>query len=104
MTTYKLEFLGIEGILVAAVIVLLPFVILWLLVKVIPPWPDAAAIPEHEPPAPGVVVPGRRRRPYSWSDTPPTANTAAATHVSQKLIQFARASGSAKMVWMRPGR
>ena len=27
----------------AAAIVLLPLVILWLLVKVIPPWPDAAA-------------------------------------------------------------
>ena len=54
LTTYKLEFLGIEGVLVAAVIVLLPFVILWLLVKVIPPWPDAAAevAPESDESAP----------------------------------------------------
>ena len=51
LTTYKLQFLGIEGILVAAAIVLLPLVILWLLVKLIPPWPDAAAIPEHGLPA-----------------------------------------------------
>jgi len=51
LTTYKLEFLGIEGILVAAAIVLLPLVILWLLVKVIPPWPDAAAQPERGLPA-----------------------------------------------------
>jgi len=54
LTTYKLEFLGIEGILVAAAIVLLPLVILWLLVKVIPPWPDAAAplAPESDEGAP----------------------------------------------------
>ncbi|MEK7668649.1 MAG: NrfD/PsrC family molybdoenzyme membrane anchor subunit [Gemmatimonadota bacterium] len=43
LTVYKMELLGIEGILVAGAIMLLPLVLLYLLVKVVPPWPDAEA-------------------------------------------------------------
>jgi len=43
LTVYKLQFLGIEGILVAAAILVLPLVLLWLLVKIVPPWHDAEA-------------------------------------------------------------
>jgi hypothetical protein len=43
LTVYKLEFLGIEGLLVAGALLLLPFIILWVLVKVLPPWTDAEA-------------------------------------------------------------
>ncbi len=38
LTVYKMELLGIEGLLVAGIILLLPFVILYLLVKILPPW------------------------------------------------------------------
>jgi hypothetical protein len=30
-----------EGLLTAIVLMLLPFAILWVLVKLLPPWPDA---------------------------------------------------------------
>jgi len=43
LTVYKLELLGIEGLLMAAVLLILPFIILWVLVKILPPWPDAEA-------------------------------------------------------------
>jgi hypothetical protein len=33
-----------EGLLTAIVLMLLPFAILWVLVKLLPPWPDARAI------------------------------------------------------------
>jgi Ni/Fe-hydrogenase subunit HybB-like protein len=47
LTVYKLELLGIEGLLMAAALLILPFIILWVLVKILPPWPDAEArIPE----------------------------------------------------------
>lgn len=38
LTTYKLEFFGIEGLLVALVILILPFVILWVMSRMLPPW------------------------------------------------------------------
>jgi Ni/Fe-hydrogenase subunit HybB-like protein len=41
LTVYKLELFGIEGLLMAMGLLLLPFVILWVLVKVLPPWTDA---------------------------------------------------------------
>jgi len=41
LTVYKLEFLGLEGALVAAGLVILPFIILAVLIKVLPPWPEA---------------------------------------------------------------
>jgi Ni/Fe-hydrogenase subunit HybB-like protein len=40
LTTYRLEFIGGEGVLVAAAVFALPFVILWVLVKLLPPWVD----------------------------------------------------------------
>jgi Ni/Fe-hydrogenase subunit HybB-like protein len=43
-TTYKMSFATREGLLTAIVLMLLPFAILWVLVKLLPPWPDARAI------------------------------------------------------------
>ncbi len=37
-TTYKLDFVAREGLLTAIVLMLLPFVFLWVLVKLLPPW------------------------------------------------------------------
>ena len=43
LTVYKLELFGAEGLLMASVLLFLPLVILWVLVKVLPPWLDAEA-------------------------------------------------------------
>jgi len=50
-TTYKVGFVAREGLLAAIFLTLLPFAILWVLVKVLPPWPD------HESIARGSAVP-----------------------------------------------
>jgi len=42
LTVYKVELLGIEGLAVTMGLLLLPFVILWVLAKLLPPWPDDA--------------------------------------------------------------
>jgi Ni/Fe-hydrogenase subunit HybB-like protein len=39
-TTYKMEFATREGLLPAILLMILPFVILWVLVKLLPPWPE----------------------------------------------------------------
>jgi Ni/Fe-hydrogenase subunit HybB-like protein len=53
-TTYKMGFATREGLLTAIVLMILPFVILWLLVKVLPPWQDADALSvSTAPPAQG---------------------------------------------------
>jgi Ni/Fe-hydrogenase subunit HybB-like protein len=39
-TTYKLEFATREGLLPAVILMILPLVILWALVRLLPPWPD----------------------------------------------------------------
>jgi predicted membrane protein len=39
-TTYKMGFATREGLLPAIVLTILPFVILWVLVKLLPPWPE----------------------------------------------------------------
>src|SRR5512134_24378 len=39
-TTYKMEFATREGLLPAILLMVLPFVILWVLVKLLPPWVD----------------------------------------------------------------
>jgi Ni/Fe-hydrogenase subunit HybB-like protein len=39
-TTYKLRLIDREGLLVAIVLTILPFLILWLLIKLLPPWED----------------------------------------------------------------
>jgi Ni/Fe-hydrogenase subunit HybB-like protein len=46
-TTYKLEFAAREGVLPAILLLILPFVILWGLAKLLPPWPadEATAAP-----------------------------------------------------------
>ena len=49
-TTYKIGFVAKEGLLAAIFLTLLPFVILWVLVKLLPPWP------KHEPLAQGGEV------------------------------------------------
>ena len=43
-TTYKMGFVAREGLLTAIVLTILPFVILWVLVKLLPPWPEKQAI------------------------------------------------------------
>jgi Ni/Fe-hydrogenase subunit HybB-like protein len=47
-TTYKLEFATQEGFLVAAGLMVLPFLILWALVRLLPPWPASGAGAEAE--------------------------------------------------------
>ena len=41
LTVYKVEVLGAEGVAITFGLLALPLVILWVLVKVLPPWPDA---------------------------------------------------------------
>ena len=48
-TTYKMGLVAREGLLMAIVLTILPFAILWVLVKLLPPWPEAS-LPEAEPP------------------------------------------------------
>jgi Ni/Fe-hydrogenase subunit HybB-like protein len=40
-TTYKMGMATREGLLMATVLTVLPFVILWVLVKLLPPWPES---------------------------------------------------------------
>jgi predicted membrane protein len=44
MTVFKLELGGIEGLLMGIALLVLPFIILWVLVKLLPPWDDARSI------------------------------------------------------------
>ena len=49
-TTYKMGFATREGLLPAIVLMLLPFVLLWILIRILPPWAEektarAAATP-----------------------------------------------------------
>jgi Ni/Fe-hydrogenase subunit HybB-like protein len=48
-TTYKMGFATREGLLPAIVLMILPFAILWVLVRLLPPWPERPA--EAGPPA-----------------------------------------------------
>lgn len=65
LTTYKMSLLGIEGLLVAIALLVLPFVILAVLIRVAPPWDDRRNPPGAEgegpsgdaPPA-GAALPG----------------------------------------------
>ena len=47
LTVYKVEVLGSEGIAITFALLALPLVILWGLVKVLPPWSEAQARPSH---------------------------------------------------------
>ena len=50
-TTYKMSLVTREGLLVAIVLTVLPFVILWVLVKLLPPWPErnSGSLPDAAP-------------------------------------------------------
>lgn len=54
-TTYKMSFATREGLLTAIVLMLLPFAILWVLVKLLPPWPDATSHASGTVPAHGTT-------------------------------------------------
>lgn len=41
LTVYKMELFGLEGILVTGFLLVLPFIILYLLSKLLPPWPES---------------------------------------------------------------
>lgn len=41
-TTYKIGFITREGLLITVALAILPLVILWVLVKLLPPWPEKA--------------------------------------------------------------
>ena len=43
-TTYKMGFVAREGLLTAIILTFLPFLILWVLVKLLPPWPEKPAV------------------------------------------------------------
>ena len=45
-TTYKMALTTREGLLIAIFLMLLPFGILWVLVKLLPPWPDSGSLPD----------------------------------------------------------
>jgi predicted membrane protein len=40
LTVYKMTFLGLEGLLASLAILLLPFVILYILISLLPPWQE----------------------------------------------------------------
>jgi predicted membrane protein len=42
-TTYKMEFATREGLVAAVFLMILPLVILWVLVRLLPPWPEREA-------------------------------------------------------------
>jgi predicted membrane protein len=42
-TSYKMEFVTREGLLTSIALVILPFIILWVLVKLLPPWQKQVA-------------------------------------------------------------
>ncbi len=44
-TTYKMSFATREGLLTAIALMILPFGILWVLVKLLPPWQEASSLP-----------------------------------------------------------
>ncbi|MGB8062367.1 MAG: NrfD/PsrC family molybdoenzyme membrane anchor subunit [Candidatus Sulfotelmatobacter sp.] len=52
-TTYKMGFATREGLLTAIALMILPFFILWVLVKLLPPWTDADSLPASATPAHG---------------------------------------------------
>ncbi|MGA7382842.1 MAG: NrfD/PsrC family molybdoenzyme membrane anchor subunit [Terriglobales bacterium] len=48
-TTYKMAFATREGLLTAIALMILPFVILWVLVKLLPPWAEGDSLPGAAP-------------------------------------------------------
>jgi len=51
-TTYKMDFATREGLLPALILMILPFVILWVLVKLLPPWLESSPAPAISAAAP----------------------------------------------------
>jgi len=51
LTVYKMELMGVEGFFMSALLLVLPFLILYVLVVVLPPWPDREAKLEDAPAA-----------------------------------------------------
>jgi len=51
-TTYKMDFATREGLLPALILMILPFVILWVLVKLLPPWLEPSPAPAIRAAAP----------------------------------------------------
>jgi len=47
-TSYKMGFATREGLLTAIILMILPFIILWILVKILPPWTEAESISASE--------------------------------------------------------
>ena len=41
LTVYKVELFGLEGLAMTMALLVLPFVILWVLIKILPPWQEA---------------------------------------------------------------
>ena len=61
-TTYKMGLVTREGLLMAIVLTVLPLVILWVLVKLLPPWPEPSSGPIPMP-RPRTKSSKLRRRP-----------------------------------------
>jgi len=49
LTVYKLELFGLEGVLMTGALLLLPFVILYIMSKILPPWGDGDKITTPPP-------------------------------------------------------
>ncbi|NIM99552.1 MAG: polysulfide reductase [candidate division Zixibacteria bacterium] len=49
LTVYKMELFGLEGVLMTGFLLLLPLIILYVLCKLLPPWPDSEAKLEYSP-------------------------------------------------------
>ena len=43
LTVYHLPFWGLEGLFSAVTLLILPFIILWILTVILPPWPESEA-------------------------------------------------------------
>jgi predicted membrane protein len=48
LTVYKVDVFGLEGLMMTIALLFLPFVILWVLVKILPPWGETEAVRERE--------------------------------------------------------
>ena len=46
LTVYKMELMGVEGFFMSAMLLILPFVVLYILIRILPPWREAEVQPE----------------------------------------------------------
>jgi predicted membrane protein len=42
LTVYKMTFLGLEGLLVSIALLVLPFIVLYILISILPPWKNSS--------------------------------------------------------------